>query len=186
MSVSSINYGTSVLGQSVQNLNNQLTTLSTRLSTGVKSQTYAGMGVNEGFAIAARAQLSNITAFGDTMTNVNTIISAANTALQTLSTIGGQIQSAAAGTPASLDNTGQTVAQENAASELSSMVGILRLPGGSLVRPSIQRFDCARLTRGQVPGTSLKNCRSSRRMNCARRLSAKFSRPSGSAFSRSR
>ena len=87
MSISSINYGSSVLGQSVQNINNQLTNLSTQLSTGVKSQTYAGMGVNEGFAIAARAQLSNISAFTTTMTNVNTIISAANTALQSLSQI---------------------------------------------------------------------------------------------------
>ena len=82
MSINSINYGSSVLGQSVQYLNNQLTNLSTELSTGLKSTTYAGMGANEGFAIAARAQLSNITAFGDTMTNVNTIISAVNNALQ--------------------------------------------------------------------------------------------------------
>lgn len=130
MSVSSINYSNSVLGQSVQNLNNQLTNLSTQLSTGVKSQTYSGMGVNEGFAIAARAQLSNITAFGDTITNVSTIISAANTALQTLSTIGGQVQSGAASTSATLDNTGQTAAQESAASELSSLVGILNTQVG--------------------------------------------------------
>ena len=45
------------------------------------------MGVNEGFAIAARSQLANISAFTDTMTNVNTTINAANTALQSLSTI---------------------------------------------------------------------------------------------------
>ncbi len=48
MSVSSINYSNSVLGQSVQNLNNQLTNLSTQLSTGVKSQTYSGMGGQRG------------------------------------------------------------------------------------------------------------------------------------------
>src|ERR1700691_6571194 len=111
MSISSINYGSSVLGLSVQNLNNQLTNLSTELSTGEKSTTYSGMGVNEGFAVAARAQLSNITAFGTTMTNVNTIISAANTALQTLSDIGGQVQSGASSGSLDLDNTGQTVAQ---------------------------------------------------------------------------
>jgi flagellar hook-associated protein 3 FlgL len=130
MSISSINFGSSVLGLSVQNLNNQLTNLSTELSTGEKSTTYAGMGVNEGFAIAARAQLSNITAFGTTMTNVNTIISAANTALQTLSDIGGQVQSDATTTPQALDSTGQTVAQENAASELSSIVGVLNTQVG--------------------------------------------------------
>jgi flagellar hook-associated protein 3 FlgL len=130
MSISSINYGTSVLGLSVQNLNNQLTNLSTELSTGEKSTTYSGMGVNEGFAVAARAQLSNITAFGTTMTNVNTIISAANTALQTLSEIGGQVQNAASATSQNLDSTGQTVAQENAASELSSLVGVLNTQVG--------------------------------------------------------
>ena len=85
MAINSIGYTTSPLGQAVQNLNNQLTTLSTQLATGEKSTTYAGMGVNEGFAIAARAQLANISAFTDTITNVNTIINAANTALQSLS-----------------------------------------------------------------------------------------------------
>jgi flagellar hook-associated protein 3 FlgL len=130
MSVSSINYGASVLGQSVQNLNNQLTNLSTQLSTGVKSTTYAGMGVNEGFAIAARAQLANITAFGTTMTNVNTIISAANTALQTLSSIGSQVQSGASSGSLDLDSNGLTVAQESAASELSAIVGVLNTQVG--------------------------------------------------------
>src|SRR3984957_15245989 len=130
MSISSINYGSSVLGLSVQNLNNQLTNLSTELSTGEKSTTYSGMGVNEGFAIAARAQLSNITAFGTTMTNVNTIISAANTALQTISDIGGQVQSAASTTPQNIGSTGQTVAQGNAASEFSALIGVLNTQVG--------------------------------------------------------
>jgi len=130
MSISSINYGASVLGQSVQNLNNQLTTLSTQLSSGVKSTNYAGMGVNEGFAIAARAQLANITAFGTTMTNVNTVISAANTALQTLSSIGSQVQSGASSGSLDLNCTGQTVAQQTAASELSAVVGVLNTQVG--------------------------------------------------------
>src|ERR1700731_1423857 len=130
MSVSSINYGSSILGQSVQNINNQLTNLSTELSTGVKSQTYAGMGVNEGFAVAARAQLSNISAFTTTMTNVNTIISAANTALQSLSQTASSVQSSAAATPQNLSSSGQTIAQQNAASQLSSIVGILNTQVG--------------------------------------------------------
>src|SRR5277367_4542379 len=130
MSVSSINYGSSVLGQSVQNINNQLTDLSTQLSTGVKSQTYAGMGVNEGFAVAARAQLANISAFTTTMTNVNTIISGANTALQSLSDTASSVQSSAAANPQNLGSSGQTVAQQNAASQLSSIVGILNTQVG--------------------------------------------------------
>ena len=84
MSISSINYANSLLGLSVQNLSNQLSNLSTELSTGVKSTNYAGMGVNEGFAIAARSQLANISAFSTTMTNVNTDINSANTVLSSL------------------------------------------------------------------------------------------------------
>ena len=130
MSISSINYATSVLGQSVRNISNQLSDLSTSLSTGVKSQSYAGMGVNEGFAIAARSQLANISAFSDTMTNVTTMINAANTALQSLSTITGQVQSTAASTPQNLTSTGQTIGQQNATSQLSAIVGILNTQVG--------------------------------------------------------
>jgi flagellin-like hook-associated protein FlgL len=130
MAINSINYSASVLSQSVVNLKNQLTTLQSQLTTGEKSTTYAGMGVNEGFAIAARAQLANISAFTDTMTNVTTTINVANTALQSLSDIGGQVQSDAATTPQDLNSTGQTIAQQNAQAELSSMVGILNTQAG--------------------------------------------------------
>ena len=131
MSISSINYGSSLLGLSVQNISNQLSNLSTELSSGVKSPNYAGMGVNEGFAIAARSQLSNISAFGTTMTNVNTIIAAVNTGLQSLSTITGQVQSNASSSPQNLTSTGQTIGQQNATSELSAIAGILNTQVGN-------------------------------------------------------
>src|SRR5215470_1921182 len=130
MSISSINYGNSVLGQSVRNIQNQLSDLSTELSTGVKSTNYAGMGINEGFAIAARTQLANLSAFSTTMTNVNTIIGGANTALQSLSTIAGQVQNNAASTSQNITASGQTIGQQNAQSELSAIVGILNTQVG--------------------------------------------------------
>jgi flagellin-like hook-associated protein FlgL len=130
MSITGVGYATSPLGQAIQSLNNQMTTLSTQLATGQKSANYAGMGVNEGFAIAARAQLSNISAYTDTISNVTTSINAANNALQAISNLGGQVQNAAAGTPQTLDSNGKTIAQENATAELASMVGILNTPSG--------------------------------------------------------
>jgi flagellar hook-associated protein 3 FlgL len=122
--------GGSLFGQAVQNLNTQLTTLSTQLATGEKSSTYSGMGVGEGFAVAARSQLASISAFTDTITNVNTTINAANTALQSLSKISGQVQSDAASTPQGLSSAGQTIAQQNAGAELTSLVGILNTQAG--------------------------------------------------------
>jgi flagellar hook-associated protein 3 FlgL len=130
MSISSINYGSSLLGQSVRNISNQLSNLSTELSSGVKSPNYAGMGVNEGFAIAARSQLADITAFTDTMTNVNTIINSANTVLQSLTTTTGEVQQEAAASPQNLTSTGQTIGQQNAQSQLSAIVGMLNTQVG--------------------------------------------------------
>lgn len=131
MSINSINYGASLLGLSVQNISNQLSNLSVQLSSQTKSTNYAGMGVNEGFAIAARSQLSNIAAFGTTITNVNTVISAANTGLQSISKIASQIQSNASSSPQNLTSTGQTIGQQNALSELSAAVGILNTQVGN-------------------------------------------------------
>ena len=89
------------------------------------------MGVNEGFAIAARAQLANISAFTDTMTNVNTTINAANTALQSLSShrrAGAERRGRdAADVWTAPDKPSRRRMQQ---AELSSMVGILNTQAG--------------------------------------------------------
>jgi len=130
MAINSVSYSGSLFGQAVLNLNNQLTNLSTQLATGEKSTTYAGMGIGESFAIAAREQLSNISAFGNTITNINTTINAANTALQALTTTATTVQGDASTTSQDLNSSGQTIGQENAQSEFISMVGILNTQVG--------------------------------------------------------
>ncbi|MCK1491378.1 flagellar protein [Bradyrhizobium sp. 180] len=131
MSISSINYSSSVLGSQIRNINQQLTDLSTQLSTGKLSQNYSGMGTNEGFAIAGRAQLSNIAAYTDTITNVNVSINLANTALQSLTKIRSTVQTGSASTAQDLNVNGQTVAQNTAAAQFGSMVGVLNTQTGS-------------------------------------------------------
>ncbi len=88
------------------------------------------MGANEGFAVAARSQLSNIAAFTSTITHVNTIIQAANTSLQSLQSIHDQVQSAASTTPQNLTSTGQSIGQQSALSNLSAIAGILNTQVG--------------------------------------------------------
>jgi flagellar hook-associated protein 3 FlgL len=122
--------GGSLFGQAVQNINTQLTNLSTELATGKNSTTYSGMGVNEGFAIAARSQLSDISSFTNTITNVNTIIDSANTALQSFTTIAGQLQSGAVAGTQAINSSGQTIAQQNALSQLTGLDGILNTQVG--------------------------------------------------------
>src|ERR1700726_513186 len=130
MAINGVGYGTTVLNQSVLNINNQLTALQQQLTSGKKSSSYAGMGVNEGFAIAARSQLSNISAFADTMTNINTNIGIANTALQSMATIGTTVLNSANSSIQTLNSAGQTISQQTATSQLSSMIGILNIQAG--------------------------------------------------------
>jgi flagellar hook-associated protein 3 FlgL len=122
--------GSLILNQSVQTLKNQLTVLQSQLTTGNKSTTYAGMGVNEGFAIAARSQLSGISAFTDTITIVNANIGVANTVLQALNGIGKTIQNSSNSSSQTLNAAGQSIGQETATSQLSSMLGILNTQAG--------------------------------------------------------
>src|SRR5258707_7319383 len=130
MAINSVGFNASVLGQSVLQLKNQLTTLQSQLTTGKKSTSYAGMGVNEGFAIAAREQLANISAFSDTMSNINTNIGIANTALQSMVDIGTTVLNSANSSMQGLNSAGQTIAQQTATSQLSSMLGILNMQAG--------------------------------------------------------
>jgi flagellin-like hook-associated protein FlgL len=81
MTVSGVGIKTSILASRILDLQSQFDSLQTQLATGKKSNTYAGMGTNRGFAVALRAQISSIDSFADTQTNVTTRINVANAAL---------------------------------------------------------------------------------------------------------
>ena len=130
MAINGISYGSTILGQSVLDLKSQLDQLQTELASGKKSTVYSGMGVNEGFAIFARAQLSNLSAFTTTMTNINTTIDTANTALQSFGQIATQVQSAAGSGGAIVNGSGQTTGQQTAVLQLKSMLEILNTQAG--------------------------------------------------------
>jgi flagellar hook-associated protein 3 FlgL len=131
MAINSIGSNTSLIGQSVLNIKNQLSSLQVQLATGEKSTTYSGMGTGEGFAIAARAQLSNITGYQTTITNAGTTITAANTALQALASTSSNVETAANSGSQTLNSTGQTAGQVTAISQLSSMLSILNTQAGN-------------------------------------------------------
>jgi flagellar hook-associated protein 3 FlgL len=130
MAINGVSYGSSLLGQSVLNLKSQLDELQTQLASGKKSTVYSGMGVNEGFAIFARAQLSNLSAFTTTMTNINTTIDTASTALESFGNIAMQVKSAAGSGGAIVTGSGQTVGQQTALLQLTSMLQTLNTQAG--------------------------------------------------------
>src|SRR3954453_22475925 len=125
MLINSSGFGNSILSQSVLNLKSQLDDLQTQLASGKKSTVYSGMGVNEGFAIFARGQLSNIDAFTTTMTNINTTIDTTATALQAFQSMATQVQATAATGVAIMTGSGQTTGQQTALLQLQSMLQTL-------------------------------------------------------------
>src|SRR5438046_10335727 len=88
MTVSGVGIKTSILASRILDLQSQFDSLQTQLATGKKSNTYAGMGTNRGFAVALREKVSSIEAFSDTMTNVTTRINVATADLKRIIRIG--------------------------------------------------------------------------------------------------
>jgi flagellar hook-associated protein 3 FlgL len=128
--INSVGNSNILLGQSILSLKNQLDTLQTQLATGRKSTVYSGMGINEGFAIFARSQISNLAAFSTTMTNINTTIATTNTALTSFGQIASQVKSSAGSLGAVVTGSGQTVGQQTATLQLKSMLEILNTQAG--------------------------------------------------------
>ncbi|WP_315831480.1 flagellar biosynthesis protein FlgL [Bradyrhizobium prioriisuperbiae] len=130
MTVSGVGFRTSFLSTRILDLQSQFDDLQAQLATGKKSDNYAGMGVNRGFAIALRAQISSIDSFADTMTNVTTRINVANAALTRISTIGTTVQGAATSSSTQITSNGQTIAQAQARSSLDEMLNLLNSRSG--------------------------------------------------------
>jgi flagellar hook-associated protein 3 FlgL len=130
MAITSIG-GSTLLGQSITNIKNQLATLQVQLASGEKATTYSGMGSGEEFAIAARAQLANLTGYQNAITNVGTTINVANTALQNLTDTVNQVQEAAANGNQTLNGNGQSTSQTSAVSQLESMLSALNTQGSN-------------------------------------------------------
>src|SRR5260221_2501603 len=131
MAINGVTYGTSsILNQSVLNLKTQMATLQSQLTTGTKSTSYAGMGTNEGFAIAARSQMADISAFTDTQSNIKPDIGVANTQLQAMVSIGTTVLNSANSSTQCLNTVVRPMGKQPACSQPSWMLGILNMQAG--------------------------------------------------------
>jgi flagellar hook-associated protein 3 FlgL len=149
MSVSTVSSNVSTLLQSVLTINKQLDTLQQQLGTGEKSTTYAGLGSQSGITIGLNAQLSALSSFDDTITNVGTNISLQQSVLQQVASIGSTVQAATVEPNYAIDSTGQTTGQKTAQDQLSSILSALNTQGGNgylfsgsgLNQPSVDSVD---------------------------------------------
>lgn len=130
MAIDGLGLRSSYLGSSLVNLRGQLDNLQQQLATGKKSNTYAGLGVDRGFAMSLRAQVSSLTGYSDTINNVNVRLSLGNSVLERMNKIGTEIKSAAASANTIINNNGQVFAQGQAQNALAETLQLMNTRSG--------------------------------------------------------
>jgi flagellar hook-associated protein 3 FlgL len=117
--------------QAVNNMNNQLNTLSEELSTGQAAQTYSGLGSQAGLTLALNAQLSAISGYSNTATAVGTTLTVAQSLLTQLQSSGSAVDQAVGEQDAfTLNNNGQTTTQAGAETQLDQILSLLNTQVG--------------------------------------------------------
>lgn len=126
MSVNSIN---NVMIQSLVNMRSQFTDLQQQLSSGQKSQTYAGLGVGSGLTVSLNSQLSAIAGFNNSIDMAMTQVGLTQTALSSMGSIGDTVKSLVleGNTTGGNADTAQLTAQ----SSLQQVLGLLNTQSGS-------------------------------------------------------
>lgn len=130
MAIDGVGGRTSYLGTSILNLRSQLDDLTQQLASGKKSTSYAGLGIDRGFATGLRAQLSTLAGYSNTSTNVNTRIEVANLSLQGIVDAALETKKGAISSALTLDNNGQTPGQKTAYSSFTQVVALLNTESG--------------------------------------------------------
>jgi flagellin-like hook-associated protein FlgL len=149
MTISGIQSSLAPLMQSVQDINKQLDDLNRQLGSGEKADTYAGLGSQSGVTVALNAQLSALSSYDATITNVGTTVSLQQLVLQQISTLGNTAQTAAMQPSFAVDSTGQTTAQKTAENQFEQIISLLNTQGANgylfsgsgLSQPSVDTAD---------------------------------------------
>jgi flagellin-like hook-associated protein FlgL len=144
MSVNSVN---NAMIQSLVNMRSQFTDLQQQLSSGQKSQTYAGLGVGSGLTVSLNAQLSAISGFDNNIDMASTRIGLAQNALTSMGSIGDTVKTLVleGNTTGGNADTAQLTAQ----SSLQQILGLLNtqssngylFSGSSPDQPSVATYD---------------------------------------------
>jgi flagellar hook-associated protein 3 FlgL len=134
MAIAGVGMGSTLAAQNVQSLikmQNQLDQLSQELSTGQKAQTYAGLGAQAGLTVGLDAQLSALNGYSNNIALAGTNISVAQNALSQVGTLGNDVvQAINAPSTFTLNNNGQTTAQQGAAAQLDAILAALNSQAG--------------------------------------------------------
>lgn len=130
MSVTAVGSQASLAIQQLIGMRAQFDDLQRQLSTGQKSATYAGLGLDRGITVSLNAQLAAIGGYDDTINNVSTRIGVMNVALGRMTDIGSAVKSAIVQATTSNNAAGASAAQQTAQSSLDELLGLLNTQAG--------------------------------------------------------
>ena len=131
MSVSALGGQSAVAITQLVKMRAQFDDLQRQLSTGQKSSTYAGLGLDRGVTVGLNAQLSQIAGYDSSISTVGTRISLMNTALSQMTTITSQVKAAMVQANTNGSNgSGPSLAKQTGQSSLDQILGLLNTQAG--------------------------------------------------------
>src|SRR5215813_4755562 len=130
MSISSIGAQSALIMKQLVQMRAQFDDLQRQLSTGQKSATYAGLGINRGVTVSLNSQLSAIGGYDNTIDNVMARTNLMNTALGNMIDITTTVKSAMVQANGVSNGSGATVAQQTGQSSLDQLLALLNAQAG--------------------------------------------------------
>jgi flagellar hook-associated protein 3 FlgL len=130
MSVSAIGAQSGLAIQQLVNMRKQFDDLQRQLTTGQKSATYAGLGVDSGMTVSLNAQLSAVSGYDNTIDTVMTRINLMNDALGSMFELSTAVKTATAQAPNGANGEGAALAQQAGQSSLDQLLALLNTQAG--------------------------------------------------------
>jgi flagellin-like hook-associated protein FlgL len=127
MSVTAVGSGSTRLIQSLLSMRSKLDDLQRQLGTGMRADSYAGLGVDRGLTVGLRSHLSAVGGYADTITNVNVRLELAQSSLTRIGEIGREIGGVL---NQATSAEGRATAQAGALNAVGEILGLLNTQAG--------------------------------------------------------
>ncbi len=125
MSISSISGYQSPLLARLSDMRNEFSDLQRQLGSGVRAETYGGLGPSRGLDVALRSRISEVNAWQNSISHVSLRLDVMNTTLGRISEIASEVRHAADPNIYNVLSDGKTSSQKTAEGSLSELVGLL-------------------------------------------------------------
>ncbi len=130
MSISALGAQSGLAIQQLTSMRNQFDDLQRQLSTGQKSDDYAGLGTDRGIVVGLNSQLTAISGYNNTINTVSTRINLMNDALDAMGTLSSTVKSAMVQSASAIDSTGLISTQQTAQSSLDQLLALFNTQAG--------------------------------------------------------